>query len=159
MSADVTARRSGLLARLVTGSIAGALAGIAYLVAAGIDNRVSGRRLYDLLLLGRPFVSSPRRANMLGLLLHAGNSAGLGALYGIVAEPRLPGPPVIKGLTFVTIEGTVLYPILALEEHHPAVAADEIGPYWTWKSFLWNWPRHVAYGAVLGWVLPRLRNR
>jgi hypothetical protein len=153
-----SARRPDRLAQFVFGAAAGTLAGVVYLLTAGIDNKISGQRLFDLQLLARPFVRSRRKANVLGTLIHFGNSAALGSLYGVVAEPRLPGPPVIKGLIFVTIEGTVLYPFLALESHHPAVKSGEIGPYWTWKSFLWNWPRHIAYGAVLGWLSSKLRD-
>lgn len=154
-----SARRPNRLAQLFTGAVAGLAGGASYLLVAGLDNKVSGQRLYDLQLLARPFVRSSRSANALGTLIHFGNSAALGSLYGIVAEPRLPGPPVVKGLIFVSIEGTVLYPFLLLERHHPAVASGEIGPYWSWKSFLWNWPRHIAYGVTLGWLYSRLRNK
>ena len=159
MNEHDAARQPDCLANLFSGATAGLAAGVAYLVTAGIDNRISGQRLYDLQLLARPFVRSRDKANALGALIHFGNSAALGALYGVVAEPPLPGPPTLKGLIFVTVEGTVLYPMLALESHHPAVKAGEIGPYWSWKSFLWNWPRHFAFGAVLGWLYPRLRDR
>jgi hypothetical protein len=158
MNTDDSARRTNRLAKLFSGAAAGIVAGAAYLITAGIDNKLSGQRLYDLQLLGRPFVTSRRKANALGALMHFSNSAALGALYGVVAEPHLPGPPMVKGLIFVSIEETVLYPLAALEPYHPAVKAGEIGPYWTWKSFLWNWPRHIAYGAILGWLFPRLRN-
>lgn len=159
MNENDTARQRNCLAQLFSGAAAGMAAGVAYLITAGIDNKLSGQRLYDLQLLARPFVRSRGKANALGTLIHFGNSAALGSLYGVVAESRLPGPPVVKGLIFVTIEGTILYPLLALESHHPAVNAGEIGPYWSWKSFLWNWPRHFAYGAALGWLYPKLRNR
>ena len=159
MNADDLTKRPHRFVKLFTGAITGVVAGAAYLVTAGIDNKISGQRLYDLQLLGRPFVQSSAKANALGALFHFGNSAALGALYGVVAERHLPGPPVVKGLIFVTIEDTVLYPIAALETHHPAVKAGEIGPYWSWKSFLWNWPRHLAYGAVLGWIYAKLRNQ
>ena len=159
MIEDVSVRRPNRLANLFSGAIAGVVAGGVYLVTAGIDNKLSGQRLYDLQLLARPFVKSRSGTNALGTLIHFGNSATLGSLYGIVAEPRLPGPPVVKGLIFVSIEGTVLYPILAWESRHPAVKAGEIGPYWSWKSFLWNWPRHFAYGLALGWLYAKLRNK
>jgi hypothetical protein len=159
MSDTSSARRHDRLASLLSGTIAGFVAGGAYLVVAGIDNRISGQRLYDLQLLARPFVRSRRRANALGAAIHAGNSAALGALYGVAIEPHIPGPGAVKGIIFVLIEGTVLYPILALERRHPAVREDEIGPYWTWKSFLWNWPRHFAYGMTLGWLYQKLRHK
>jgi hypothetical protein len=158
MDDDSAAKRPNRFAQLVAGSAAGIIAGVAYLVTAGIDNKISGRRLYDLQLLARPFVTSRNRANAVGTLMHFGNSAAVGSFYGVLAEPHLPGPPIVKGLIFVTIEGTILYPLLALEQHHPAIKADEIGPYGSVKSFLWNWPRHLAFGAVLGWLYAELRD-
>lgn len=154
-----SARRPNRIAQLLIGAVAGAVAGVAYLVTAGIDNKLSGRRLYDLLLLARPFVRSRGNANALGTLIHFSNSAALGSLYGVLAEPHLPGPPVVKGLIFVTVEGTVFYPAMKFESHHPAVKAGEIGPYWSWQSYFWNLPRHFAYGAVLGWLYAKLRNQ
>lgn len=152
------ARRSDRLADLLAGAIAGIPAGIAYLIVEGIDNRISGRRLYDLQLLGRPFARSPRRANLIGLVMHLGNSVALGGLYGVVVEKRLPGPPIVKGVIFVTIENSVLYPFLALERFHPARKADDMGSYWSVRSWLWTMPRHFGYGAVLAVGFDRLRH-
>ncbi len=59
------------------------------------------------------------KANALGTLIHFGNSAALGALFGAVAEPHLPGSPVVKGSDLRTIEETVLYPVAALESLSP----------------------------------------
>jgi hypothetical protein len=145
--------------RLFAAAAAGAIAGVAYLAAEAIDNRISGRRLYDLLLLARPFVRSPARANALGAAMHLGNSVALGTLYAGAAEPRLPGPPAAKGITFLLIENTMLYPLLFLERWHLARKADEMGSYWSFRSYLWSMPRHVAFGAVLGSLYPRLRDR
>lgn len=158
MHIERPARRPNRLANLLAGAGAGIPAGIAYLGAEWIDNRLSGRRLYDLLLLGRPFVRSMHEADALGAVIHLGNSVALGAVYGLWAERRLPGPPVIKGLVFVSIENTVLYPVLAAERFHPARKADEMGSYWSLRSWLWTMPRHFAYGAVLGWLYQKLRN-
>lgn len=153
-----TARRPSRLADILAGATAGKLAGLAYLVTAGVDNRISGRRLYDMQLLARPFVRSTSRANKLGFLIHVSNSMALGAVYGLFVEERMPGPPAVKGAVFACIEGTVLYPAMALEGLHPARKADEMGRYWSFRSYLWTMPRHVAYGATLGWLYPRLRN-
>jgi hypothetical protein len=155
---DGGARRSNRLADLLAGAVAGIPAGIAYLIVEGIDNRISGRRLYDLQLLGRPFVRSLGRANVLGLAIHLGNSIALGGVYGTVAEQRLPGSPVVKGIMFVTIENSVLYPALAFERFHPARAADDMGSYWSLRSWLWTMPRHFAYGVVIAVGFDRLRH-
>ena len=159
MNASSPARRPDRLADLLTGVMAGIPAGIVYLVVEGIDNRISDRRLHDLQLLARPFVRSRRRANILGAVIHMGNSVALGGLYGAVAEARLPGPSAVKGMIFVTIENTALYPVLALERYHPAWKTGDLGSYWSVRSWLWTMPRHVAYGAVLSVMFDRLRYR
>jgi hypothetical protein len=159
MNHETPARRPDRLADLLAGAIAGIPAGIAYLLVGWGDNKLSGRKLYDLQLLGRPFVRSRRNADRLGTVIHMGNSVALGALYGAVAEKRLPGPPLLKGALFVLIENTVLYPMLALERFHPAHKAGDIGSYWSFRSWLWTMPRHFAYGAVLASGFARLRNR
>ncbi len=153
-----SAGRSSRLADLAFGALAGIPAGLAYLAAEWIDNRISRRRLFDMQLLGRPFVRSPRKANILGVLIHFGNSMILGALYALVAEKRLPGPALAKSSIFVSIENTVLYPALALERFHPARKNDQMGSYWSLRSYLWTMPRHFAYGAVLGPLYARLRH-
>ena len=158
MNGDIPARRSDRLADLLAGTIAGIPAGIAYLLAEGIDNKLSHRRLYDLQLLGRPFVRSPSVANLLGTVIHMGNSMALGALYGLTAARRLPGPAILKGTIFVTIENTVLYPVLALEGFHPARKTGDMGSYWSFRSWLWTMPRHFAYGVVLAVLFERLRD-
>jgi hypothetical protein len=159
MNGSTPARRSDRLADHLAGAIAGIPAGIAYLIVEGMDNRISGRRLHDMQLLGRPFVDSARLANVLGVVMHMGNAVALGGLYGLALEQRLPGPPVIKGLIFVTIENTVLYPVNALERFHPAYKSGNMGSYWSVRSWLWSMPRHFAYGAVLATTFDRLRNR
>jgi hypothetical protein len=159
MTETQLARRAHRLADLRAGALAGIPAGIAYLLVEGIDNRLSRRRLHDLQLLARPFVRSPRRANRLGIVIHLINSASLGVLYGVVAEKRLPGPPLVKGLLLVTIENTLLYPALAFERFHPAHKSGDMGSYWSVRSYFWTMPRHVAYGAVLASLFERLRHR
>ena len=72
--------------------IAGVTAGVGYLVQQEIDNRLTGRNLDDLLLLGRPFAKSGIRGKTLGTLIHFGNAAGIGIVYAVAANDRLPGP-------------------------------------------------------------------
>ncbi len=153
----LAAGRPSRLADIAFGALAGIPAGLAYLAAEWIDNRISGRRLFDMQLLARPFVRSTRSANILGVMIHLGNSMALGALYALVAEKRLPGPALAKSLIFVSLENTVLYPALILERFHPARKKNEIGSYWSIRSYLWTMPRHFAFGAVLGPRYARLR--
>lgn len=159
MNTSIPARRQDRLADFFSGAFAGIPAGVAYLIVEGIDNRISGRRLFDLQLLGRPFVRTPRRATILGAVMHMGNSFALGGLYGLLIEQRLPGPAIVRGLIFVSIENTVLYPVLALERLHPARKSADMGSYWSFRSWLWTMPRHYAFGVVLATIYARLRHR
>ena len=135
---------------------AGITAGAGYLVQQEIDNRLTGRNLDDLLLLGRPMVKTKLRAKTLGTLIHVANSAGIGILYAAAANHRLPGPAWARGMLFLTMENCVLYPVMLLDRHHPAVKSGEIAPYWTLPAFLQSFPRHLVFGAILGVVYEAL---
>lgn len=136
--------------------IAGVTAGVGYLVQQEIDNRLTGRNLDDLLLLGRPFAKSGIRGKTLGTLIHFGNSAGIGIVYAVAANDRLPGPAWARGMLFLTMENCILYPVMVLDRHHPAVKSGEIAPYWTLPAFLQSFPRHLVFGAILGSVYEQL---
>jgi hypothetical protein len=140
-------------------TLAGLAAGAAYLATMEIDNRLSGRKLDDVLLLGRPFVEDKERARLLGLTLHGINSVTLAGLYAAVGRYRLPGPPWVRGAIFATVENSVLYPVAYFDEAHPARKAGEIDRYWSVSAYLWSMPRHVAYGAVLGALYDKLKRR
>src|SRR5215212_2231660 len=137
--------------------IAGAVAGIAYAMTMEIDNRMTGQKIDDFLLLGRPFISDSRRARRFGAAVHLGNAAGLGVVYAALAHERFPGPAWLRGVIFGTIENTVLYPMAALDRFHPAVREGTLDRYWTVAAYLQSIPRHVAYGAVVGSLYERLR--
>lgn len=143
---------------LAAASVAGLMAGTVYVATAEIDNRISGRNLDDLKLLGRPFVDEPARAKVLGALIHLVNSVSLAAMFPIVRR-YLPGAAVVQGITYATIENSLLYPIAAFENFHPAIRNGEIDRYFTLKAYLWSIPRHIAYGATLGLLYDRLARR
>jgi uncharacterized membrane protein YagU involved in acid resistance len=85
--------------------------------------RAIARRLYEVRM--RSFVKSARQAGIHGLVLRAGYSAGLGALYGTLRE-RFPRAPMAAGIAF----GTEIwaFELLAM----PGTGA--VPP-------LWKWPR------------------
>jgi hypothetical protein len=112
----------------------------------------------DLVILGRQFISNPNHARVVGGMIHAVNSVGLAALYALV-EPRLPGPPWVRGVLFSNIENIVLYPITMFEDHHPAVRDGQVDRYFNWPAFWQSVPRHIAYGAVLGTLYSRRGRR
>ena len=143
---------------LKAASMAGSAAGIAYVATSEIDNRISGRNLDDLKLLGRLFVADPTRAKPVGMLIHRVNSVSLAALFPTLRR-YLPGTAVMQGIAYATIENTLLYPIAALENFHPGIRNGEIDRYFSLKSYLWSIPRHIAYGATLGFFYDRLARR
>ncbi len=137
---------------------AGLVAGGVYALTAEIDNRISGKNLDDLKLLGRPAVRDPKRAKLAGIPIHLLNSVALAIVYAFL-RGRLPGGPAVRGMTFATIENTVLYPIAVFEDHHPGVRDGQVDRYFTLQSYLLSIPRHLTYGATLGLLYDRLRRR
>lgn len=142
----IASQSAGQLGR---GAVAGLAAGAAFLAVMAIDLEVTGRNVDDVELLGRFFVRDRAAARRLGLLIHAGNSAALGATYASVGS-RLPGPPWLRGVTFAVLENAVLYPLARMDLQHPGIRDGSIARYWTWPAFVQSQPRHIAYGAVLG---------
>jgi hypothetical protein len=139
-------------------SLAGLSAGVAYAATAEIDNRISGHNLDDLKLLGRFLVEDPAKAKAAGIPLHLFNAVSLAALFPLVRR-FLPGGNVVQGITFATVENTLLYPIAALEDKHPGIRNGEIDRYFSLKAYLLSIPRHIAYGATLGFLYDRLARR
>jgi hypothetical protein len=138
--------------------IAGLAAGAAFVAVLEADLRLTGRKVDDLIVLGRPFVKNPRHARALGGAIHAANSIALAGVYALV-EGRIPGPPWMKGVVFANVENLVLYPITVFEDLHPAVRDGQVDRYFNWPAFWQSVPRHIAYGAVLGVVYERLSTR
>ena len=150
------ARRFGTI-DIGAAALAGAAAGVAYVATMELDNRLTGQRLDDLALLGRPFVRRPAAARWVGAAIHLGNAVSLAAVYAAIGHDRLPGPPWWRGTVFANVENTLLYPLAALEDRHPGIRGGEIDRYWTLPAYVQSVPRHVAYGVVLGTVYERLR--
>jgi uncharacterized protein DUF6789 len=139
-------------------AIAGVVAGIAFSGTMYVEIRLSGRKLNDLVLLGRPLTGSPDKAALAGFPIHELNAAALGVVYATYGRNRLPGPPALRGALFTLIENVVLYPLTYFEGIHPAVKDGQVDRYWSLHAHLWTVPRHVAYGLVLGSLYERLRN-
>jgi len=138
-------------------AVAGAAAGVAYLVTMEIDNRLTGQRADDLLILGRPFAEDLGTARAIGVAVHLANAVALGVVYAVVAHDRMPGPAWLRGVVFGNVENTVLYPLALFEDAHPAIQEGSVDRYWTVPAYLQSIPRHVAYGAVVGGLYQRLR--
>ena len=138
--------------------VSGLAAGAAFVAVLEADLRLTGRKVDDLTILGRPFTEDPEKARAIGGAIHAVNSLALATLYAAL-EPRLPGPTWWKGVVFANVENVVLYPITLFEEIHPAVRLGEVDRYFTWPAFWQSVPRHIAFGAVLGVLYDRLRSK
>ena len=139
-------------------TVAGLVAGGAFLLVLEADLRMTGRNVDDLIILGRPFVRDPAHARSVGTAIHLLNSVALAQLYRVMSD-RLPGEPWLKGVLFANVENLILYPITVLEDLHPAVRDGQVDRYFTWPAFWQSVPRHVAYGAVLGTLYSRLKSR
>ena len=146
-------------ADLRAATLAGAAAALAYAAAMEADLRLTGNRVDDFALLGRPFVPGRRDlARPVGAAVHLANAVTLALIYAVAAHDRLPGPPWLRGVLYANLENVVLYPLTAAADRiHPGVRDGQIDRYWTWPAFWQSVPRHVAYGAVLGAVYTRLR--
>ena len=142
---------------IVAGAFAGLAGGVAYLVTMEGDLAITDNDADDLVLLGGLFARNRAKACQLGLLMHLGNSVVAGVVYGTVGRNLLPGADWVRGTTFATIENAVLYPLVLLEDSHPAIRDGRLARYWTWPSFMQGVVRHIAFGAVMGAVFERVR--
>ncbi len=140
------------------GLIGGALGGLAMVVVALIYGLLSGRGVWlPVNLIGATLVRDLQGASIevlkqfnfaaliVGLLMHAALSVGLGFVFALLL-PTMPGPPLIWSLTV----GPLLWSIaslLILPAINPIMAEQvEVSSF-----FL----AHLAYGLVLGWYVTR----
>lgn len=142
--------------RLPAGAIAGIVAAGAYALEQDIDMRMFACPTDDRLLLGRLVVRDNGAARTIGLGMHLTNGVVAGVAYTLVAEPILPGPPVVKGLAFAMAETIALYPLAVFGGVHPAIKDGTLPSYLTPTAFVQQVLRHLAFGATLGPVAARL---
>lgn len=157
-------RLMSLLSRRIdarAAALAGVASVVAYTATMDLDRKLTGSKMDDLVLLGRPLVPKrPRLARPVGAAVHLVNGAGLGLTYAALVHDRFPGPAWLRGMVFLTVENTALYPLTALmTAHHPAVADGQLDSYWSWPAYLESTPPHLVYGAIIGPLYERLRRR
>ena len=88
-----------------------------------------------------------------GLAGHFSFSVVMALFYARFFYPWMPGPGVVKGIVFLNIENTFLYPgALISDRINVAVRNGELAPLLNKKSFMGQVVRHVAFGAVLGFL-------
>ncbi len=138
---------------------AGVISVVAYTVVMETDRRITGSRIDDLILLGRPAVPNrPDLARPVGAVLHLVNGAVIGLGYAALARDRLPGPVWLRGVAALMIENLSLYPLMSIARHvHPAMRDGQIDDYWTWPAFVESLPPHLVYGALIGPLYERFR--
>lgn len=131
---------------------AGVISVVAYTAVMELDRWLTGSRIDDLILLGRPVVPSrPDLARPVGAALHLANGAVIGLAYAALAHDRLPGPAWVRGVAALMTENLALYPLMILgRRYHPAIRDGQLDDYWTWPAFAESLPPHVVYGALVG---------
>jgi len=131
--------------------LSGAAAGTAYLAAMWADNKISSHKFNDIKLVGQIFTTRSPFWQIQGLVGHYGFSGVMALLYATQAYHRLPGPGWLRGLIFLQIENTILYPLaIPMDPRHAGVQSGQLPPVWNWKSFWGQVVRHVAFGVALG---------
>jgi hypothetical protein len=142
------------VARVARGAFAGTVAtaamGLVMLGArrAGCVGELAPEEITEAGLDAAGADRSERSENALATAAHFAYGAGNGALYSLVA-PRLPGPPLTRGLTFaaglllVSYEGWV--PAARIL---PPLHAQTRGGRWTLVA------GHLVYGATLARLAP-----
>ena len=154
--AGISARLRGVDPRAA--ALAGLVSSVAYAAVMEFDRRVTGSRVDDLILVGRPFVPGrPDLARKVGAIVHLANGTSLALAYAAFGHDRLPGPAWLRGAVFLNIENLVLYPVMVLDRYHPAVRDGQLQSYWSWPSFAESIPPHVAYGLCIGPLYGALR--
>ena len=140
---------------------AGVISVAAYTAVMEFDRRVTGSRIDDLVLLGRPVVPNrPDLARPVGAVIHLANGAFIGLGYAALAHDRLPGPAWLRGITSLMVENLGLYPAMSIARHvHPAMRDGQLDDYWTWPAFVESLPPHLVYGAMVGPLYERFRVR
>ena len=131
---------------------AGIISVIAYTAVMKADQWLTGSKVDDLILLGRPVVPNrPALAEPVGAALHLANGAVIGLAYATLAHDRLPGPLWLRGLTALMVENVGLYPLAIIgPKVHPAIRDGQLDDYWTWPAFAESFPPHITYGLLIG---------
>ncbi|CAA9562334.1 MAG: hypothetical protein AVDCRST_MAG33-1773 [uncultured Thermomicrobiales bacterium] len=144
---------------LAAAARAGVVSVVAYTAVMEVDRRLTGSRIDDLILLGRPAVPNrPDLARRVGAGIHLVNGAVIGVAYATLAHDRLPGPPWLRGVMALMVENLALYPTMRpLRTLHPAIRDGQLDDYWSWPAFVESLPPHIVYGALIGPLYERFR--
>lgn len=141
-------------AKTVRGAMAGTVAAGVWAAQQPADRAIFGVDYDDTELLGKAFTRG-RAWPLLGLALHLGNGALLGAAYAGVA-PRMPVPSWARGPLVALGEHLATWPLtIAVARLHPA--REELPRLaGSWRAFAQATWRHLLFGVVLGELERRL---
>lgn len=130
--------------------LASVAAGDAYLASMWLDNRLSSHPFNDIKLTGQILTTKSPAWQIMGLANHFSFSVAMSLVYAAVCD-RLPGPPWLRGVLFMQVENTVLYPLAGLlEPRHAGFKSGQLPTLFSRKSFQGQALRHLAFGLVLG---------
>jgi hypothetical protein len=141
-------------AKTLRGAVAGAFAAGVWAAQQPADKAVFGVDYDDTELLGKAFTRGPAWP-VVGLVLHLGNGAVLGAAYATLA-PRMPVPSWSRGPIVGLAEHLATWPLtVVVDRLHPA--RDEMPRLAaSWRAFAQATWRHALFGVVMGELERRL---
>jgi hypothetical protein len=141
-------------AKTLRGAVAGAFAAGVWAAQQPADKAVFGVDYDDTELLGKAFTRG-RAWPVVGLVLHLGNGAVLGAAYATIA-PRMPVPSWARGPIVGLTEHLATWPLtVVVDRLHPA--RDDLPRLaGSWRAFAQATWRHALFGVVMGELERRL---
>jgi hypothetical protein len=138
--------------RAVLASWAGATA---FLATTFIESKLSSHPYNDIKLVGQMLTTRSPLWQIQGVVGHYGFATVMGLLYARY-ERMLHGPGWLRGLLFMQIENTVLYPLgIIVDRFHRGEREGQLPPIMSRKSYQGQVLRHVAMGVVMGAMLKR----
>jgi len=141
-------------ATTVRGAIAGAVAAGVWAAQQPADKSLFGVDYDDTELLGKA-ITRGRAWPVVGLAMHLGNGAALGAAYAAFA-PRMPVPSWSRGPIVGLAEHLATWPLtVVVDRLHPA-RDDMPRLAGSWRAFAQATWRHALFGVVLGELERRL---
>ncbi|MDX6706674.1 MAG: hypothetical protein QOD83_736 [Solirubrobacteraceae bacterium] len=141
-------------AKTFRGAVAGAVAAGVWAAQQPLDKLAFGFSYDDTELLGKA-ITRGAAWPVVGIVMHLGNGALIGAAYASVA-PRLPLPSWSRGPIVALTEHLTSWPLtLAVDRMHPA--RDELPKLaGSWRAFAQATWRHLLFGIVMGELERRL---
>jgi hypothetical protein len=132
---------------------AGLIATLVYSIAMEGDKHLVDNRFNDVRFI-EGLISGKKRSTfslLLSWIIHLLNGVALAEIYAAIAKRFLPGPDWLKGSLFgeIFIVGAWWLTPIA-DKHHPLIQTGELSPLFTWKAFIQNLIRHLAFGLTLG---------